>query len=271
MKIKAFQLKLNIFMLLFISVLLLVNCEKEDIYENEDTPESSITELQEKRLDSVLKAIPDKMISNLSGYYKANDGGHYYIRHIGNNVYWFGEHPTGNWANIFKGELVGNKITGYFYDLPKGRVAGKGVLKLSILYNGVVLTKDSGNNFGGSLWVKTIKPANLPGIRPAGFGVRNDINNITGRWIGDDGGYYYIRQIGNRVVWFGERNFVSGQPTWSNVAYGSRFYSQLWLDWVDVPKGSINSSGILRGSIDSANYITKVHSTGGFGGLSWRR
>ncbi len=268
---KTLKLRYSILGILLSSMLLFINCEKEE--EGYDTIEISedIKVSTEKIIDSLKEVTTAKMPLNINGYYKANDGGHYYVRHIGNKIFWFGEHPSGNWANVFKGEIDGNKITGYFYDVPKGRIAGSGALEISVLYNGVILSKTLGNNFGGSVWVKTTKPANLPGVRSAGFGVRNDINNLTGRWTGNDGGYYYIRQIGNQIIWFGERNFASGQPAWSNIAYGSRFYSQLWLDWVDVPKGGANSGGILRGSIDGANHITKVHSTGGFGGSSWSR
>ncbi|TPN85904.1 M12 family metallopeptidase [Aquimarina algicola] len=210
-------------------------------------------------------------VPNMSGYYRANDGGHYYIRHIGTDVYWFGEHASGNWANIFKGKLDGNKITGQFYDVPKGRIQGSGTLKLTVNYNSTRITKTEGANFGGSVWNKTTRPANLPPPRAAGFGGRNNINNLTARWIANDGGRYYIRQIGNRVVWFGERNFASGRPGWANVAYGSRFGNTLWLDWVDVPKGNANSNGILRINVDHANRLTRVHATGGFGGSVWTR
>lgn len=50
----------------------------------------------------------------LNGYYKGNDNGHYYVRTVGNQVYWFGEHQNGNWANVFLGTLTGNRVNGTF-------------------------------------------------------------------------------------------------------------------------------------------------------------
>ncbi len=285
MKTKVFPLKYYLSTLLVGCVLLFTNCEKEPFFDEELNPsktqqEEQLTKaqkdyLKEKGIDisgiDIIGIDWCSIVPNLSGYYYANDGGHYYVRHIGNQVYWFGEHPSGSWANVFKGTIDGKIITGSFYDVPKGRIAGSGSLTLSVGCFGSGFTKLSGNNFGGSVWTKTTRPAYLPPPRPAGFGIVNDSNNITGRWVGDDGGIYYIRQIGNMVVWFGERNFVNGRPTWSNVAWGSRFYTQLWLDWVDVPKGNANSNGILRGFVEGPNYITLGHNTGGFGGSQlWR-
>ncbi|WP_051473751.1 hypothetical protein [Aquimarina macrocephali] len=282
MRTKKTRFNLSISILLLSSILLFASCEKESIVDQElNTINVEQEEFLTKAKKDYLKEnginidIIDfdwcSIIPNLSGYYYANDGGHYYVRHIGNKVYWFGEHPSGIWANVFKGTISGKIITGSFYDVPKGRIAGSGSLTLSIGCFGSGFTKVSGSNFGGSAWTKTARPSYLPRPRQAGFGVVNDSNNITGRWVGDDGGIYYIRQIGNMVVWFGERNFVNGRPTWSNVAWGSRFYSQLWLDWVDVPKGNTNNGGILRGFVEGPNYISLGHNTGGFGGSELRR
>ncbi|MBQ4818476.1 M12 family metallopeptidase [Aquimarina sp. MMG016] len=210
-------------------------------------------------------------IENMSGYYKANDGGHYYVRQIGTNVYWFGEHPSGTWANVFKGKLDGNIVNGQFYDVPKGKIKGYGSLKLSVNSTGTKITKISGSNFGGSSWTKTTKPAYLPPTRPQGFGTRNNINDLTARWYANDGGFYYMRQLGNTVVWFGERHFTSGRPSWSNVAVGTRYGNTVWLSWVDVPKGYAGNSGVLGLKIDNANKLTRTYTSGSFGGSSWTR
>ncbi len=210
-------------------------------------------------------------IENMTGYYKANDGGHYYVRHIGTNIYWFGEHPSGIWANVFKGKLDGNIINGQFYDVPKGKIKGYGSLKLSVNSAATKITKITGSNFGGSVWTKMAKPSSLPPTRLAGFGTRNNINDLTARWYGNDGGYYYMRQLGNTVVWFGERHFTSGRPSWSNVAVGTRTGNTIWLSWADVPKGNISNSGVLGLKVSSSNKITRTYSSGSFGGSNWTR
>ncbi|WP_152537372.1 hypothetical protein [Aquimarina pacifica] len=289
MKTTAFLFRLTCLLMVFGTAILFTNCEKEhlseeeyileqesEIVSNELTKDEYLTKIQkdslrEKGFDFPIDFDWCSYVPNLSGYYYGNDGGHYYFRQIGNQLYWFGEHPSGFWSNVFKGTISGKTITGTFYDVPKGGIQGQGSLTLYIGCFGLTISKTSGNQFGGSLWTKTSKPANLPLPRSAGFGTVNDENDITGRWIGDDGGVYYIREYGNMVVWFGERFFISGQPSWSNIAWGSRFYSQLWLDWADVPKGSANSSGILRGFVEGPDYITLGHNTGGFGGTRlWR-
>jgi len=284
MKISAFLSRLICLLILFGNILLFTSCETEtlleednEIVETEIAHEEQLTETQKdslraKGFDFSKGFDWCAFIPNLTGYYSCNDGGHYYFKQIGNQLYWFGEHPSGIWANVFKGTISGKTITGTFYDVPKGSIQGHGSLTLSIGCFGLSISKTSGNQFGGSFWTKSSKPLNLPLPRGPGFGTTNDENDITGRWIGDDGGIYYIREFGNVVIWFGERYFTSGQPSWSNIAWGSRFYSQLWLDWTDVPKGnSNNAGGILRGFVEGPDYITLGHSTGGFGGTKlWR-
>ena len=66
---------------------------------------------------------------------------------------------------------------------------------------------------------------------------------IAGDWNGNDGGKYYIRQIGNRIWWYGERAPTS--PAWSNVAEGYIQGNIIELDWADVPKGGIWGYGHL--------------------------
>ncbi len=273
MKTKLYGSKYFILILVVVNILFLVNCEKQEEYLEEEKSDSFI-ELKEKIIleqERVGETTNSKILPDLTGYYRCNDDGHYYIRQIGSKIYWFGEHPSGYWANVFIGSINGNQITGTFKDVPKGSIQGSGGLTISVLYNGFILSKTSGNNFGGSVWVRTSRPTNLPGTRPAGFGVRNDIDNLTGRWYADDGGYYYVRQINNSIIWFGERNFSSGNPSWSNIAFGSRFGNTLWLDWVDVPKGNAGSNGILRIYVENSNYMWSGNATGGFGGAHWRR
>src|SRR6266481_4981112 len=68
----------------------------------------------------------------LNGYYEADNGGAYFIRQIGDSVYWFGEDPNGAWANVLVGTISGNKITARFWDVPKGKTQGMGEMILQI-------------------------------------------------------------------------------------------------------------------------------------------
>lgn len=205
----------------------------------------------------------------LNGYYKANDNGHYYVRTIGNKVYWFGEHPNGNWANVFMGTLAGSKVTGNFYDVPKGGATGSGALTLEINNNGNGFTKLSGP-FGGTSWTKMALPASgLPGNRNGQFGA-NTQSDVTGRWTCNDGGIYYIRQVGNKVAWFGEASNTNGKPGFANVGVGTRSGNGITLSWADVPKCGLSGQGTLQLNVSGANTIAKT-SGGGFSGSQWTR
>jgi C1A family cysteine protease len=206
---------------------------------------------------------------SLNGYFKGNDNGHYYVRTVGNNVYWFGEHPNGNWANVFKGTLSGSRVTGTFYDVPKGGAQGSGALVVEINNNGNSFVKISGA-FGGTSFTKMTLPASgLPGNRDGRFGASAQ-NDVSGKWSCNDGGHYYIRQIGNNVAWFGEASNTNGKPNFANVGIGVRTGNNITMQWADVPKCGLSGQGTLQLTVPNANTITKT-SGGGFSGSSWTR
>jgi hypothetical protein len=93
--------------------------------------------------------------------------------------------------------------------------------------------------------------------------------DLTGTWHADDGGTYYIRQIGSEVWWFGENDKVS--PSFSNVAHGSSDDFALLLNWADVPKGVTTSSGLLAIEIISSTEMQAAYQSGGFSGTHWTR
>ena len=70
----------------------------------------------------------------LSNMYKANDGGTYFVRRVGNDVYWVGESADDGrtWTNVFKGTLNGNTFSGGWADVA-GNIGGSGTLTLRIL------------------------------------------------------------------------------------------------------------------------------------------
>lgn len=93
--------------------------------------------------------------------------------------------------------------------------------------------------------------------------------DLTGKWSCNDGGNYYMRQLGKEVFWFGERSPTA--PSWSNVASGYIDGNQIILRWADVPKGRIMQEGILILRLDTPNKATATYKTGGFGGSIWTR
>lgn len=99
---------------------------------------------------------------------------------------------------------------------------------------------------------------------------------LTGAWLANDDGVYYIRQIGNKVWWNGMSG-QAGRPEslgreWNNVAAGElKSDLTIDLDWADVPRGGILGDGTLKFKVeataDGNTQLTKVSETGtGFGG-----
>ncbi|NTW84017.1 MAG: hypothetical protein HGB36_11735 [Chlorobiaceae bacterium] len=112
-------------------------------------------------------------------------------------------------------------------------------------------------------WIKSILFSVLFLLPAAAFA------DLTGAWSCNDGGKYYIHQIGKEVFWYGENSATS--PAWSNVATGTIDGNFIILRWADVPKGSIMSGGILELTLVSPNKFQATVKTGGFGGSVWSR
>jgi len=101
----------------------------------------------------------------------------------------------------------------------------------------------------------------------------SDQMDLTGVWGCNDGAIYYIRQIGNKIWWYGETNRNS--PNWANVFYGTMSGNRpgdvITGNWADVPKGKTSHSGTLRIMIETDNKLATMQQTGGFSGTSWTR
>lgn len=106
-----------------------------------------------------------------------------------------------------------------------------------------------------------------------------DSIDLTGAWAADDGGIYYVRQVGSVVWWNGmsSRDEPPGSlgRVWNNVGRGE-ISDDLTIvsDWVDVPRGVIDGSGTVNFKIgpDAAGNlkITKTSETGaGRGDTVW--
>ena len=106
-----------------------------------------------------------------------------------------------------------------------------------------------------------------------------DVGALTGAWAVNDGGVYYIRQVGDCVWWFGTD--VAGidpgktaQPGFSNVAAGRVDGTEIELEWADLPLGNILGGGGLTVTIDEGGdslRVTEQRGDWGFGGKSFTR
>lgn len=102
---------------------------------------------------------------NLNGLWQCDDGAVYYIRQIGNTVWWLGEDQTAVpplFANVANGKIVAKKGTKQvvlkWADVPKGSTANNGTLVLEIVTDPAtgltVLQKIGGSAiFLGTLWI----------------------------------------------------------------------------------------------------------------------
>jgi hypothetical protein len=93
--------------------------------------------------------------------------------------------------------------------------------------------------------------------------------DLTGRWSANDGGTYYIRQVGNDLWWYGESG--DGGRSWTNVLHASLQGNRVVGRWADVPHGTIHSAGEMDIQVVSADRLVATRSTGGFGGREWTR
>ena len=103
--------------------------------------------------------------------------------------------------------------------------------------------------------------------------------DLTGLWAGDDGGIYYVRQLGSVIWWSGMSN--RDQPPaslgrdWNNVGRGELGKDlTIVSDWADVPRGGILGSGTVTLKVgpdaDGNLQITKRSETGtGRGDTLW--
>jgi hypothetical protein len=102
--------------------------------------------------------------------------------------------------------------------------------------------------------------------------------DLTGKWAGDDGGIYFLRQLGT-IVWWNGMADRAGRPeqlghAWNNVARGEIDGPSIDVSWADVPRGGILDGGTMKLKIEDDGTgnvrIVKVsEQTGDFGNKTW--
>jgi hypothetical protein len=94
------------------------------------------------------------------------------------------------------------------------------------------------------------------------------VGELTGVWMGSEGGYYYVRQVGDCIWWFGTdvRDIEPGrtdQSGFANVASGRVDGDRIDLEWADLPLGDTLGGGGLTLVYDAQNdQLTKIEQRG---------
>lgn len=223
---------------------------------------------------------------------RGDDNGFYYLKQVDgtSTLWWFAEHSSHNWANVFRGRLVrgdraDDRWQGNFIDVPKGLACAHGPLdmQMQLILPGLsLINKISEGPYG----LRTMVPGFTEEFvgRPVtrltpGFSGEG-LNNLTGVWLGDDGGTYYIREVSStgEIAWVGEHpEAVPTAPAvpvgrrWVNVFMGQREGERITGEWTDVPKGEVNQDGEIDLQIMDENLLRIIRKTGGFGGNDFHR
>ena len=180
----------------------------------------------------------------LTRIYRGDDGGALYLRQLGSKVYGFGEHPGRDYAYVLVGSISGDRITGSWWDVPKGKRAEKGSLELRWSQLGARIVRSGGGDLGPDVFA-AIPPDGIPWpvMQAAGF-QETTTSDLTGAFGGDDGSRHYVRESSSDLVWVAERAAQPGErPGWVTAFAGTRFPGGGIGTYVDVPKGLERNSG----------------------------
>jgi hypothetical protein len=113
--------------------------------------------------------------NNLTGRWRCNDNGTYYIRQSGDTLWWLGRDERRKekddkeeeledefdvdsyYTNVFKGRILNDTIEGEWSDVPLGDTMNHGELKIEIKKDNdeiILLRISASGGFGGSIWEK---------------------------------------------------------------------------------------------------------------------
>jgi len=112
---------------------------------------------------------------------------------------------------------------------------------------------------------------------------RSFAQDLTGTYTSDDGGLYYVQAVGDGTFWWAGLSLDRDLPVdyvwhrglyFTNVFRGTITGNTITGEWADVSRGTTLNSGSLTLAISTPNNVpllTKVSSTGGFGGSTWNK
>ncbi len=130
----------------------------QDAKGNETNRTSSSFEVDKQEVTSLNpKSSQDLVAQNidLTGRWRGDDGGIYYINQVEDEVFWFGESSDQiSWTNVYHGCISGDRIIGSWSDVPKGNVRQAGEMDIRIITPRRLESTRKTGGFGGSLWTR---------------------------------------------------------------------------------------------------------------------
>ena len=108
-------------------------------------------------LVQIVSAASDQTGHDLTGVWKCDDGGTYYLSQTNNVLCWYGEKDpiSPAFSNVAQGTIDGSIINLQWADVPKGTTLNSGILTLNIVSNDELQATKKTGNFGGSLWTRS--------------------------------------------------------------------------------------------------------------------
>ena len=182
-------------------------------------------------------------------YFKGNDDGRYYVTVYDKEYFWYGEHPDLVFCNLFFGRLENGIVSGKYFDLPKGKTNSHGELSFRSIVNGFERVSRIGN-FGASKWEKVFSKDKSASSKTPGIGFQENGSKLTGIWLGTNGDTYYVREVGDNVVWYAESE-NAGHENLRHQGYSQAFVGKR----IDYPFGTAiqgNKVIIPKGKISNA-------------------
>ena len=153
---------------------------------------------------------------------------------------------------MLTGSVSGDRITGSWWDVPKGTRSDKGSLDLRWSQAGAKIVRSGGSDLGPDVF-SSIPPEAVPWpyTQVAGF-QSEKAGDLDGAFVGDDASRHYVRETASHAVWVAERASQPGErPGWVSVFVGTRTSVGVSGVYVDVPKGSAVSSGRFGATVGS--------------------
>ncbi len=103
-------------------------------------------------------------ISTSPSLWIGDKGGHYYIRTVGNMIWWLGFLKNGRLINMFSGNRFGTTASGNWTDLiaAQGTTLRSGKLTISVSVKAIEVTYQTGGFPDRTLTPSPVKPIQFP-------------------------------------------------------------------------------------------------------------